>query len=217
MNWDKIYLKKGRVQKRPLRFINLLYKYLNQNQKLKILDLGCGTGRHSFYLAKNEKWQISAVDSSIWAVKFVKNKIKKNNFENIKIYKANFKKLPFQNKYFDAIVSTNALHHGSYKDIKKYCSEINRILKNNGYLFLSILSDKDFRAKTGKSFKGEINTRINCDNLPDSDLPHHFFNDKEIEECFKKYKIIYKKIKKRIAIIKLKPSVYYDLILKKKL
>jgi ubiquinone/menaquinone biosynthesis C-methylase UbiE len=215
MKWNNIYSKKGEVQKRPLKFVGFLYKYLNKGKELKILDLGCGTGRHTFYLAKNKNWKITSIDLSPTAINFIKEKSIKKGFNNISVQEGNFEKIPFDNKTFDVILSTKALHHGSYDEIEGYCKEIYRVLKPGGYLVLSILSDKDFRVKTGKPFKGDINTRIYCYNLPDDDLPHHFFTDEEIKDCFEKYKFVYKKIKRRIAMIGLKPSTYYDLILQK--
>lgn len=212
MKWNDIYLKFGSVQIRPLKIIVDFNKMLPKNKKLNILDLGCGTGRHTKYFGKNKNFEMFAFDSSEKALEILK---KEYVGTNLNIIKGFFDKLPFKNNFFDVIISTKTLHHGSLVEIQKFISEITRVLKPRGFLLIVILSDKDFRVKTGEKYKGEINTRINCDNLPDADIPHHFFSNEEINTCFSDYVVVEKRDINRVAMNGLKKSSYYDLILKK--
>jgi len=214
MKWNFIYQQKGIVQSRVLDIVKKFEKIL-PNKNLKVLDLGCGTGRHTFYLSRKKDRTIYAFDLSKKGIEIIKEKCKNKNILNVKTKIGNFSKLPFKNSSFDAILSTKALHHGSYNQINQYVSEINKVLKKGGLLLLVILSNKDFREKTGINYQGDERTKINCDNLPDSEIPHHFFNEEELKEIFSGYKFLEKKIVKRIAMKGLKPSIYYDLILKK--
>lgn len=216
MEWNQIYKEKGIVQSDVLDIVKK-YKHLLPDRKINILDMGCGTGRHTFYLAENKKYHLIALDMADSGLKHIQGKQKGNNIENIVTIKNGFKNLPFEDKYFGALISTKAVHHGAYTEVKKFLEEAYRVVEKNGLILLVTLSDKDFRAKTGEPYKNEQNTRIKCDNLPDYDIPHHFFSETEIKECFdNKYNIIYKKIVERVAMEGLKASMYYDLILQKK-
>jgi len=214
MKWDDIYKNQGVVQSSPLRICKKLAGVLPKNKKLNILDLGSGTGRHSFYFAKNKNWHIIAFDSSLNALKHIEFKIKQNNFQNIRTVHGDFSKLPFSQKQFDVIICTQAIHHATVKKIKKYTREMDRVLKVGGLILLVVPSIKDFRSRTGKILE-DYNTRINCPELIDPKIPHHFFEDNEILLYFKNYTILYYKIITRIAIKGLKRVTYIDCILKK--
>ncbi|MEK7072021.1 MAG: class I SAM-dependent methyltransferase, partial [Patescibacteria group bacterium] len=49
-----------------------------------------------------------------------------------------FSPLPYNDNYFDAIVSVQVLQHGKEKDIKKSLKEVVRVLKPNGLIFITL-------------------------------------------------------------------------------
>jgi len=62
-------------------------------------------------------------------------------------------------------------------------SEIHRILRKGGILFLLAISTNHPKYLTGTEI--EPNTRINTDSV-DGDLPHHFFTEEELSALFSK-------------------------------
>lgn len=106
--------------------------------KSKILDLGCGNGKNSFYLEK-KGFQVYGIDLSETAIKEAKDKTKnKKNF-----IVGNALKLPYKDDFFDAILDIGCYHSIKYKDREKYLSEVDRVLKKDGKLFLRCFSDKN--------------------------------------------------------------------------
>jgi len=108
-------------------------KYFQQYLQLdgKILEAGCGIGRWVFYLRK-KGYDIIGLESSLNAIK-----IAKEYDNNIPIRFGNVLKTDFKDKYFDSIISLGVMEH--FEDgPKRVLEETKRILKDDGYLFVTI-------------------------------------------------------------------------------
>ena len=44
---------------------------------------------------------------------------------------------PYENNFFDAIISVQVIHHNLMKNIRKTINELERVLKPNGLLFVT--------------------------------------------------------------------------------
>ena len=180
-NWDTIYKAQGMVQKKPSDQVFEAIKFFKEKNLKKILDLGCGTGRHTELLTK-ENFEVFACDNSKSALDFIKEKIPSAKFElGDMVY------LPYETNFFDGVLCYQVIQHGKTKTVKKAISEIHRILKKEGYLFLVVISTKHPKFQTGKEI--EPNTKINTADI-DGDIPHHFFSKEDMTEFFKDFKII---------------------------
>lgn len=97
------------------------------DKKIKILDLGCGTGANMKALGKfGEVW---GVDVAVEAIGFCKKK----GLTRVKL--ASTKKLPFKNEEFDLVTMFDVLEHVEEKETLK---EVSRILKKDGSLLITV-------------------------------------------------------------------------------
>jgi ubiquinone/menaquinone biosynthesis C-methylase UbiE len=80
---------------------DFIEKELDFNKSYKILDIGCGTGRHSIELTKRG-YNITGIDLSESMLRKARDKAKENNLD-IKFIKHDARKLPF-NKDFDVAI-----------------------------------------------------------------------------------------------------------------
>lgn len=106
---------------------SFLKKYCKNN--LKILDVGCGTGITMNTLSKYG--DVYGIDASSIAVDFCH----KRGIKNIKL--ARIQALPYSNNEFDIITCLDVLYHKGVQDDTQAIKELYRVLKPNGYLFIT--------------------------------------------------------------------------------
>lgn len=94
---------------------------------LKILALGCGTGAELDFLSK--LGDATGVDCSPEAVSFCKK-------SSHNVMQGDAEKLNFHDESFDLVVAFDVLEH--IKDDQKAVSEINRVLKKDGFFYMTV-------------------------------------------------------------------------------
>ena len=131
----------------------------------KVLDAGAGSGRDSLYL-KEEGLTVSAIDISPEIVKEAKKKTKVN------IKEMDIRKLDFKDKSFDGIWCSASFIHIPKKDAEKALNELNRVLKENGVLYLGL------REGTSEGLEPSIN-------LSREEVLISYYTQNEIEELIR--------------------------------
>lgn len=81
---------------------DFIEKEISYNKELRIIDIGCGTGRHSIELTKRG-YQITGIDLSEGQLKKAREKAKMNNLE-IKFLMHDARNLPFMKEFDVAIM-----------------------------------------------------------------------------------------------------------------
>ncbi len=153
-------------------------KYLKHG--MRILDHGCGKGRHAIYLAE-KGFEVHAVDREDSALDVLKERIEKDQlFELVKVTKADIRELPFPDGYFDAILSINVTNHGYRKDTAEYFKEAIRVLKKGG-MMLMLGAPIEFLDDVGGPNVKEVEKGVYLGlGVPDHDVPHHLFTSGEL-------------------------------------
>ncbi len=106
-----------------------LIEYYQLKNDAKILDIGCGKGYLLFDLMKLlPDLKLYGLDVSEYAVKNSKEEIKE------KITVGNATNLPFEDDYFDLVISINTLHCLEAQDLYKALKEMERVGKKDKYL-----------------------------------------------------------------------------------
>ncbi len=133
-NWTTWYKSKGYKVEPEIPFIN---KNLCANSK--VLDIGCGHGRHVFYFA-DKGHNVFGIDNYPQILKQLKKRLAKAKLHaDLKCHDFT-KGLPYPDHYFDLIIATRSIHHTNASTLKRVFREINRVIKSKGYLFLQIPS-----------------------------------------------------------------------------
>jgi len=81
---------------------NFIEKELNYDKSLKIIDIGCGTGRHAIELTKRG-YAVTGIDLSESQLKKARKKAERENLK-IEFLKHDARSLPFENQFDVAIM-----------------------------------------------------------------------------------------------------------------
>ncbi|MDE5780444.1 MAG: class I SAM-dependent methyltransferase [Lachnospiraceae bacterium] len=113
-----------------------ILEFLPFKADMKILDLGTGSGYLSFPIAKKySNISIIGLDIVEKALEANRTKAREENIRNISFITYNGIDFPFADNEFDMVISRYALHH--FPDIQKSISEVSRVIKPGGFLFIS--------------------------------------------------------------------------------
>lgn len=111
------------------------------NGGAQVLDLGCGPGRHSWYVCKLDHCSVYAVDydlESLQKAKYMLNMMDAESETKGKwtVLQGNAMTLPFSDKSFDRIVCSEVLEH--VLDDEQAVRELFRVLRDDGELAVSV-------------------------------------------------------------------------------
>lgn len=197
--WNKIFKKHGKVFTEIQEDMPRIARIFEKHGVDKVLDLGCGSGRHSVYLAK-QGFNVYGIDIAEQGIKIAKQWLKKERLQaNLKVGSI-YKKLPYKDNFFDAIISTHTIHHARIRNIRKAIQEIERVLKPKGLIFI-IVRKRKFKnfwtkhtiiEKYGKQKAGyEVIGHRTYAPIEGGEkgLIHYLFNKELIRREFKNFKI----------------------------
>ncbi|MEI7424976.1 MAG: class I SAM-dependent methyltransferase [Candidatus Staskawiczbacteria bacterium] len=204
--WNEIFKEKGRVFLEPQEDIPKIVKLFKKKGIKKVLDLGCGSGRHTVYLAKNG-FDVYGIDISPIGIKLTKDWLKKEKVQATLKLGPIYKKLPYKDNFFDAIVSTSTINHAKIEDIRKLIRDIQRILKTGGLIFMTVMQKTRLRNWHINSIKTEISHDKDGSILKvdykvigpriyvplqggEKGLVHYIFNKTIVRKEFKNFKIL---------------------------
>ncbi|OIJ15964.1 hypothetical protein BKP35_02980 [Anaerobacillus arseniciselenatis] len=115
----------------------MLTKSILDNEKIErnsqILDIGCGTGRTSAFLAKKYKCNVTAIDCHPTMITKAQKRFKRENLK-VKLINGTAEKLPFKKETFDFIIAESVI---AFTNLDLSLKEISNKLKHKGK-FISI-------------------------------------------------------------------------------
>ena len=135
--WENFYKKYGRYYLTPHPYLTTLINFLNKKRVKKVLDLGCGSGRHLIELARNG-FSTYGVDFSEEALVLAKSWLDKFNLKATIALGDISLKLNFPDKFFDCVIAINTLEYVKKDNLESITSEIGRLLVDFGTLFITI-------------------------------------------------------------------------------
>lgn len=106
-----------------------------------VLDIGCGFGWFELFAASKNVKKIVGLELAEDDLETAKKNI--NNI-SIEFQVGNATNLPFDNNYFDTVVSWEVIEHIPKGTEKEMLSEIRRVLKKGGAIYISTPNNSMF-------------------------------------------------------------------------
>lgn len=113
--------------------IDEFIKYLPNDGRPKVLDLGCASGRETDYLG-HLNLDVTGCDIS---PEFIK--LARSIYPDYDFVVADMRQLPFDDKSYDAIWASASFLHIPKADAPRTISEFSRILRPGGVIYLSVM------------------------------------------------------------------------------
>lgn len=160
-------------------------EYIERRKCERILDLGCGNGRHVVYFAR-QGFEVSGIDISSEALALCAEWLQIERLV-ADLRCASVDKLPYSSDEFDAIVSFGVLDHVTMQVGLRAMNEIVRVLKRGGLLHLNLRSPDSY--DFGKGQEIEPGTYVLAEGH-ERGLPQHFWTEPEMQTILSGFTIL---------------------------
>jgi SAM-dependent methyltransferase len=160
-----------------------------ESGKKTALDIGCGRGRHSLFLAELG-FDVTATDISPEGIAQLEEEAKKRNLDGkIKTLVSDMLELPFKDDSFDCALGFLSITHTDYAGLKKIIVKIHRMLTDSGRFYVT------FNSKNSAGYHWKDNqvideyTVIKTSGL-EKGVPHTYLEYEDVINVLKDFRII---------------------------
>ena len=144
------------------------------------LDLGCGDGRHSIFLARNG-YSVTGLDISQVAIKKLEGIAKSEKLNSsLKLYHSDARDFGYPREEFDFVAAVTLFDHVPKKDVEPLFEKVTGSLKRDGVIFIKVHTVKDPGKLNGSDKASELSWAI-----------QHYFEEAELRGLLEtKFKIL---------------------------
>ncbi len=183
--WDAIFVREGVVFSHPHEDVLHLADMLLQHGAKRVLDVGCGSGRHVLSLCQRGL-TVYGIDSAPTGIALTQQRLQEAGLSAHLSQGNIFEGLPFADACFDAVLSVQVIHHALLAQIHGLAEEMIRVLKPHGLIFVTVPQLRN----QGTHFQQvEPGTYIPLDGR-EVGLPHHYFTPAELRDLFQPCRLV---------------------------
>lgn len=191
--WDELFKREEFRWQEPHQRVVEFVPLLKERGLQRIYDLGCGTGRHLVFLAR-EGFEVCGSDISKTGLEFASAWLQREGLQ-AELKQADMTSIPYPRGFFDAVIGIYVIYHSTLANMRKAIAEIHRVLRPEGLALLTFISKNDYRYGNG--------TQIEPDTFvpnigPDSGVPHHYSDRAEIEDLLDRFRILKIDLEERV-------------------
>jgi SAM-dependent methyltransferase len=186
--WEGIFRQDGRVFLEPRPLILKFADALLEHGSKSVLDLGCGTGRHVVHIAQ-KGLQVTGLDNAPTALKLTREWLQEKELTAGLVFSDMRNPLPFADQSFDAVLSTQVIHHARLNTVIEIAKEINRITRIHGRILISVPTHVAVLKDSQELLEIEPNTFVPAAGS-EKGLPHHIFSPDEFRNIFPHFQVL---------------------------
>jgi ubiquinone/menaquinone biosynthesis C-methylase UbiE len=118
------------------------------DRRSRVLDIGCGSGANSWFLAR-EGYEVTAADASDLALQRCRLRLEREGL-NAEYVRCDAQHLPFRDNTFDCVVDLMCLYANSIEGVTESVAEAKRVLTPRGLLYSRMPGSVPNEAYEGK-------------------------------------------------------------------
>lgn len=161
----------------------------------RILDLGCGLGRHVVALARRG-FQVIGCDISPVGLSRCQAWLTEEGL-TASLCQHPMTALPYLDRSFDGVLAMFVIYHATRADIQRILAEVHRVLVPGGHFYATFIArdpERDARLRTdvttGRCIEVEPYTFVAMtDTVGDKQLPHHYSDESEVRDLLANFVI----------------------------
>jgi tellurite methyltransferase len=168
--YNKIYSSSNASEDiKPSQILSLIWKNFLPNSK--ILDLGCGQGDDSLFLAKNN-FPVTAIDSSDVAINQIKVKKDEYKLDNLELICGDINDFTIEKNKYQVIICRNVLNFLDKDKALKILNGLQDNIQKGSYIIIEVFTKNDPSFLSDNKFAS-------------------YFEEQELLNIFSGYKIFY--------------------------
>ena len=183
--WELIYARDGRVFTDLLPAFHAAVDTFSKSGCQKILDLGCGNGRHTVGFAR-VGFHTTGLDISETGLSITRDWLLEAGVYADLLRGDARHFLPFRENSFEGLFSTQVIHHALLEEIRQTIREIWRVISPGGLAFVTVAGRKH-PDTTYKEIEPGTFMPLEGD---EKGLPHHIFSLEELRQEFENFEIM---------------------------
>ncbi len=183
-DWEDIFTKHGKFFLETHSDMPMLVHLFHEHKVRRVLDLGCGSGRHLVFFSR-EGFEVYGFDSSGTAISLAHQWLEEEQLTAEIVVHRMENAFPYDDSFFDAVISVQVIHHNLFQDIVRTVSEIARVVRRGGVLFVSVpLLPLDLTQDDLQEL--EPSTYIPRSGL-EKGVPHYYFKPDELKDLLSSF------------------------------
>jgi len=192
--WDKYWDDDAYVARNwtePDPDIMRLTPVMQGHQVRRVLDLGCGAGRHLFYLSQHP-FDVHGLDISTTGVERCRKALIQYQ-RSATVQVADMHNIPYPEGYFDWVLSVQVIYHTTAATLNQVIQHIRGKLRPGGFFYVTFPPVDNIGPESGK----EIEPRTYLTEEDGEPLLHHYVTADEIDELMGGFTLVEKRLDPR--------------------
>ncbi len=187
--WEKLWRNPAVVARwsemPPLPEVVRMADWLTVEDGGRVLDIGCGLGRHTVYLAARGL-NVIATDNAPSAIDACRSNLAEAGLD-AEVVQVEMTDYPFCDAQFQAVVASHVIHHTDVATLRAILEDIDRVLAPGGYFIWATPCPKHFECGRGNEI--EPGTWVASEGR-EAGLPHHYCTEDELRDLLAGYDIL---------------------------
>jgi tellurite methyltransferase len=192
--WDKFWRDEAYVARNwldPDPEIVRLSPMMQAHQVRKVLDLGCGVGRHLVYLGQ-QGFEMHGLDISPAGVERCRKELEQHQLQAT-VRVADMLAIPYPDQSFDWVLSVQVIYHTTAATLERAVQHVRDKLRPGGFFFVTFPPADNIPADSGQ----EIEPRTYLKEEEGEPLLHHYVSSEEIDDLMHGFTMREKRLQPR--------------------